>query len=273
MTRFAGSSVLITGAAQGMGKLFAQMAAERGAARLVLWDVQPVTLELTASDLRARFHSTQVQSQVVDVSNLENLLSCAQEVGPVDILLNNAGIIVGKLFIDHLPAEIDRTMTINALALMHLTHALLPQMIARRRGHIVNMASTAGLVANPRMSVYCASKWAVIGWSESLLLEMRSGRTGVNITTVMPYYIKTGMFVGVRTSPFLPMMEPEAAASAVIRAVENNRPRLLMPWQMNLLPFFKGILPASFFDYLVGRVLSVYSGMETFTGRQTQGRS
>jgi all-trans-retinol dehydrogenase (NAD+) len=273
MSKFAGSNVLITGAAQGMGKLFAQMAAERGAARLVLWDIQEAMLEATAAELRARYAGIQVQCQVVDVSITEALLKAAQVAGPIDILLNNAGVIVGKLFVDHTSAEIDRTFAVNTLALMHLANAVLPGMIEHRRGHIVNMASAAGLVANPRMSVYCSSKWAVIGWSESLLLEMRSGRTGVNVTTVMPYYIKTGMFAGVNSSTLMPLTEPENAARAIFNAIEKDRPRLRVPWQIYSLPFFKGVLPTPIFDLVVGKVLGVYGGMNTFIGRQTTDRS
>jgi all-trans-retinol dehydrogenase (NAD+) len=209
----------------------------------------------------------------VDVSITETLLKAAHVAGPIDILLNNAGIIVGKLFVDHTTAKIDRTLAVNTLALMHLSSAVLPGMIERRRGHIVNMASAAGLVANPRMSVYCSSKWAAIGWSESLLLEMRSGRTGVNVTTVMPHYIKTGMFAGVSSSSLMPLMEPKDAARAIFDAIEKNRPRLRMPWQMYALPFLKGVLPTPIFDLIVGRVLGVYSGMITFVGRKTIDRS
>jgi all-trans-retinol dehydrogenase (NAD+) len=209
----------------------------------------------------------------VDVSITETLLKAAHVAGPIDILLNNAGTIVGKLFVDHTTAKIDRALAVNTLALMHLSSAVLPGMIERRRGHIVNMASAAGLVANPRMSVYCSSKWAVIGWSESLLLEMRSGRTGVNVTTVMPYYIKTGMFAGVSSSSLMPLMEPKDAARAIFDAIEKNRPRLRMPWQMYALPFLKGVLPTPIFDLIVGRVLGVYSGMITFVGRKTIDRS
>jgi all-trans-retinol dehydrogenase (NAD+) len=273
MSKFAGSNVMITGAAQGMGKLFAQMAAERGARRLVLWDIQETPLEATAEELRTRYEGIQVQCQVVDLSITETLLKASQLTGPIDILVNNAGIIVGKLFVDHTSAEIDRSLAVNTLALMHLSSAVLPGMIARRRGHIVNIASAAGLVANPRMSVYCSSKWAVIGWSESLLLEMRSGRTGVNVTTVMPYYIKTGMFAGINSSPLMPLMEPEDAARAVFNAIEKNRPRLRIPWQTYGLPFIKGVLPTPIFDLIVGRVLGVYSSMTTFIGRQTSDRS
>ena len=96
MSKFAGSNVMITGAAQGMGKLFAQMAAERGAARLVLWDIQETILEATAEELRTLHAGIQVQCQVVDVSITDTLLKAAQLTGPIDILVNNAGIIVGR---------------------------------------------------------------------------------------------------------------------------------------------------------------------------------
>jgi all-trans-retinol dehydrogenase (NAD+) len=98
MSKFSGSNVMITGAAQGMGKLFAEMAAERGAARLALWDIQETTLGATADELRTRYAGIKVQRQVVDVSITETLLKAAHVAGPTDILLNNAGIIVGNLF-------------------------------------------------------------------------------------------------------------------------------------------------------------------------------
>ena len=147
--------------------------------------------------------------------------------------------------------------------------AVLPAMIARGRGHIVNIASAAGLVANPGMSVYCASKWAVVGWSESLLLEMREARSGVHVTTVMPYYVRTGMFAGVTSSSLLPLMEPEYAARRIVRAIEKDQPRLRIPWQIYGLPLVKGLLPAALFDLVVGKGLGVYRSMKTFTGRNT----
>jgi all-trans-retinol dehydrogenase (NAD+) len=270
MSTLAGANLLITGAAQGMGKLFAVLAAERGVARLILWDVQEDLLRLTAEELRSRFPQTVLVTQTIDLSDTQALLQAANTIGPVDILLNNAGVIVGKLFVEHTIAEIDRTIAVNTSALMHLTHSLLPEMIRRGGGHIVNIASAAGLVANPRMSVYCASKWAVVGWSESLLLEMREARSGVHVTTVMPYYVRTGMFAGVTTSALLPLMAPEYAARKIIRAIEKNRPRLRIPWQIYSLPILKGLLPASLFDLVVGKGLGVYRGMKTFTGRKAK---
>lgn len=269
MSTLAGAHLLITGAAQGMGKLVAALAAERKAARLILWDVRSDLLAVTAEELQSRYPQTVLDAQGVDVSDTQALLRAADGAGRVDILVNNAGVIVGKPFVEHTVAEIDRTIAVNTTALMHITRALLPAMIARGRGHIVNIASAAGLVANPGMSVYCASKWAVVGWSESLLLEMREARSGVRVTTVMPYYVRTGMFDGVTTSPLLPLMEPEQAARRIVRAIEKDQPRLRIPWQIYGLPAVKGLLPASVFDLVVGKGLGVYRSMKTFTGRNT----
>jgi short-subunit dehydrogenase len=269
MSTLAGANLLITGAAQGMGKLVATLAAEGKAARLILWDIRGDLLAVTAEDLRSRFPETVLVTQAVDVSDTPALLRAADTAGPVDILLNNAGVIVGKLFVEHTAAEIDRTIAVNTTALMHLTRVILPAMIARGRGHIVNIASAAGLVANPGMSVYCASKWAVVGWSESLLLEMREARSGVHVTTVMPYYVRTGMFAGVTSSSLLPLMEPEHAARRIVRAIEKDQPRLRIPWQIYGLPLVRGLLPAALFDLVVGKGLGVYRSMKTFTGRDS----
>jgi short-subunit dehydrogenase len=129
MSTLAGASLLITGAAQGMGKLFAALAAEREAARLILWDVRDDLLSVTAEELRSRFPQTVLVAQAVDVSDTRALLRAADAAGPVDILLNNAGVIVGKPFVEHTTAEMDRTIAVNTTALMYLT---------RHRGSVGN---------------------------------------------------------------------------------------------------------------------------------------
>jgi len=144
---------------------------------------------------------------------------------------------------------------------------ILPGMIERRSGHVVNIASAAGLVSNPGMSVYCASKWAMVGWSDSVRLELEAANTGVRVTTVLPYYIDTGMFEGVR-SPFIPLLRPEYAVVRIVRAIQKNKIFLRMPRLMNLVPFLKGVMPTRWFDALGGRWLGVYRSMETFRGRK-----
>jgi short-subunit dehydrogenase len=157
-------------------------------------------------------------------------------------------------------------MDINALAPMYLTRELLPGMVRRGGGHIVNVASAAGMVSNPQMSVYCASKWAVIGWSDSLRLEMESARTGVKVTTVTPYYIDTGMFAGVR-SAFIPILTPDHVANEIVAAIKRDKIFLRLPRVLNLLPLLRGIMPTRWFDRIVGEWLGVYHSMSGFRGR------
>lgn len=268
MSDFRNRVVLITGGASGIGKIMGRLALDRGAAHLVIWDQDAAALSQTAAqwaDAGPRLHTL-----AIDVTNTPALETAChallQQLQRVDILINNAGVVAGKLFQDHTAADIDRTIQVNSLAMMQLTRLLLPGMMARAEGHVCNIASAAGLIYNPKLSVYCASKWAVIGWSESLRLEMEMQHTGVRITTVAPYYINTGMFAGVRS--FIPILEPAPTARRIIRAIERNRIFLKMPGLVNLIPPVKGLLPIRWFDWLVGKVLRTHATMTHFTGRR-----
>ena len=255
MSHIEHKKALITGGASGIGKIMGRMLLEKGLGTLVIWDI----------------NETMLLHAVVNVMHTEAVLEAANllntEIGGIDILINNAGIVVGKFFTDHTHEEIDRTMMINCSALMHITKALLPGMIAARQGHIVNIASAAGMVSNPKMSVYAASKWAVIGWSDSLRLEMESIQSNVKITTVTPYYINTGMFDGVK-SRIIPIVKPETAARKIISGIESNKLFVRMPGIVYLLPFIKGILPVRWFDLIVGRWMGIYTTMKDFKGRK-----
>lgn len=265
MTQIQGQTALITGGASGIGLLMGERLLEKGLKKLIVWDVSPENIKTARARLGKRADFARID--VTDTSVVLDAVAAVADAGAtVDILINNAGIVVGKPFADHSHDEIDRTMTVNTSALMHLARAVLPGMIERRRGHIVNIASAAGMVSNPDMSVYCASKWAVIGWSESLRLEMEAARTGVKVTTVTPYYIDTGMFHGV-TSPIIPILKPEATAAKIIRAIERNRILLRMPGLVYTLPLARGLLPTRVFDLVVGRYLGIYSSMGGFEGR------
>lgn len=265
MTGISGRTALITGGASGIGLLMGEILLLKGLERLVVWDVSGANIAAAAERLgpRAEFHR-------IDVADTAALLDAAARIGEtgpsVDLLINNAGIVVGRSFVAHDHDDIDLTMQVNTTALMHLTRALLPGMIARGEGHVVNIASAAGMVSNPGMSVYCASKWAVNGWSDSLRLEMEAGNTGVRVTTVTPYYIDTGMFQGVK-SPVIPILKPEPTARRIVRAIERDRIVLRMPAIIYLLPLVRGILPARIFDLVVGRFMGIYKSMEGFTGR------
>ena len=269
MSEIKNKIALITGAASGIGKLMSKLLLQKGLHTLVIWDVNENLLQTTVAEFKEQGFN--VIPYVVDVMNTESVIATAlkvkNEVGKIDILINNAGIVVGKSFNEHSHNDIDRTMMINSNALMHITKEFLPDMIADKSGHIVNIASAAGLVSNPKMSVYVASKWAVIGWSDSLRLEMENENTNVRVTTVTPYYINTGMFDGV-TSNVIPIVDPNIAAEKIIRGIEKNKLFVRMPGIVYTLPFVKGILPVRWFDLIVGKWMGVYKSMNDFKGRK-----
>lgn len=266
MRTLKGKHVLITGGASGIGKIMGRLALELGA-ELIIWDINSTQLEETRKELSKMGI---VHGYTVDISSVEQIRSAAtqvkEKVGGIDVLINNAGIVVGKYFHEHTSQDILKTMEINANAPMLISLEFLPGMISRDSGHICNIASSAGLISNPRMSVYASSKWAVIGWSDSLRIEMQQLRKNIGVTTVTPYYINTGMFDGVRS--LIPILKPEKVARKVIRGIERNRIFVSMPWSVHFVRFSQGLLPIRLFDWFVGGVMGIYKTMDHFTGRK-----
>jgi all-trans-retinol dehydrogenase (NAD+) len=268
MSSFSNATVLITGGASGIGKLMGELVLRKGARTLLIWDRDQAGLDRVTAEFTAKGWS--VFGQYVDVTDLAGIRSAAEEVrskfGGVDFLFNNAGIVVGKVFEEHSHEEITRTMQVNADAPMHITLEFLPAMIRNGRGHIINIASAAGMTANPNMAVYVASKFSVVGWSESLRLELEKKPGNLHVTTVTPFYISTGMFHGV-TSPIVPIVRPEKAAEKIIRDTEKEKIFCRMPGIVYAIPFFKGILPQRWFDLVVGKWFGIYRSMDAFKGR------
>ena len=272
MTKIKDKTVLVTGGAAGMGRLMAIKCLEKKAKRAILWDIDEDALNKTTAELEDLGY--EIHPYVVDVSNIKHIEWAAkyvlETVGPVDILFNNAGIVVGKDFVDHSDADLTRTININVLGVMRVTRAFLPTMIEEQQGHIINIASAAGLIPNPKMSVYASSKWAVLGWSESLRLELEAFKTNkLQVTTVTPSYINTGMFDGVKAPMLTPMLEPDFVVSEIIKAVEKNKIILRKPFIVNTLPLLRGLLPAKIFDK-VAETMGVYKSMDKFKGRKKE---
>ncbi len=272
MTSFEDKTVLVTGGASGIGFLLGKKALLKGAKQLVMWDINEDALIAAASSLVGKGFS--ISTNVVDVSDAEQVQKSAEEVisevGKVDILFNNAGIIVGKAFHEHSMEDINRTMDINTKGLMYVAHAFLPGMMDTNSGNVINITSAAGLTPNPGMTVYAASKWAAVGWAESLRLELQKTHTGIKFLNVMPSYIDTGMFDGVKTPMLTPLLDPDVITSKIIRSVEKEKIHLKTPFMVKTTLFFRGILPTRVYDFIAGRVFKVYDSMETFKGRTNE---
>lgn len=263
-----GKVVLVTGGASGIGKIMVRKSLEKGARSVVIWDFNIAGMQAVETEFKT--FGKQLVTVQVDLANVSEIQAAAAKtlemVSQVDVLINNAGIVVGKQFVDHSTQEIERTMQINAIALMHTTSAFLPGMIERNSGAICNIASMAGLTAVPKMAVYVASKWAVCGWSESLRLEMKQSKKSVYVTTVMPYYINTGMFDGVK-STVIPILDPEKVTTKIIRGIEKQKPKVAIPLPFWFVRLTQGIFPQAVYDFIMGKMLGVYNTMDDFKGR------
>lgn len=269
--RFENSNVLITGGASGIGRLMGRMALEKGAKTLVIWDINAQNIASAIAELgktgNVRGYLTDVSDNAAIEASYNKTVS---ECGEIDILINCAGIVTGnKTFDMQTPDEIIRTININTVAPMLVARAMLPGMLQRGRGHICTIASAAGMLSNPRMSVYAASKWGAIGWSDSVRIELKKMKSKVHVTTVAPYYINTGMFDGVK-SRIIPILKPEYVAKKVIRAIEKNTDFKGIPFTFRFIRFFQGLLPVSWFDMIFGEWFGVYHTMDHFTGRRKE---
>ncbi|NXH10424.1 RDHE2 dehydrogenase, partial [Bucco capensis] len=266
-----GEIVLITGAGSGIGRLLSVKFASLGAT-VVLWDINEEGLKETSRLVRKN-GAVRVHSYICDCSKRQDIYRVAdqvkKEVGDVSILVNNAGIVTGKAFLDCPDSLVEKTMEVNIMAHFWTYKAFLPAMIASNHGHLVSIASSAGLVGNNRISDYCASKFAAVGFTESVYLEMRDlGKTGVKTTIVCPFFIATGMFDGCKTRwpTLLPMLEPEYVAEKIISAVRQEQEIVIIPRSLYFLIPLKHILPGKA-ALLVRDYLGLSRMMDSFKGR------
>jgi len=164
---------------------------------------------------------------------------------------------------------IERTFKVNTIAMFWTTKAFLPKMLENNHGHIVTIASSAGIIGVNGLADYCASKFGAVGFDESLRFELRKlGKTGVHTTCICPYYINTGMFDGVKSKfpILLPVLEQNDATRQIMNAVKRNQPILIMPDFASKVPLARALLPLQLFDPLM-EFFGVSNTMDEFKGR------
>ncbi|MGD8317370.1 MAG: SDR family oxidoreductase [Myxococcales bacterium] len=252
MSSLQAKRVLITGGAQGIGFEMAKKFAEHGA-ELVIADIDDEKLAEAKSKLE-ELHA-RVWCFRVDVTNPTSIASLraqvAAEAGPVDILVNNAGVVFGGPFTeipldDHL-----KTYEVNVLGLVAMTYAFLPDLIERPEAHLVHIASASGFIGLPYGASYASSKWAVIGFGESIRAELKlMGHEHVHTTIVCPSYIGTGMFEGAAAPKATHILEPDEIATKIVHAVERNKVHVLEPFMVKLTPLLRDLLPTPLYDRL-----------------------
>jgi len=253
--------------------LFTERAIAERASAVVLWDVNETALNDTLAELAGS--PAELSGYVVDVADPASVADAAaavlDDLGRIDVLINNAGIVRGNRYFWETDLERDTKLTIdvNTLGPMYVAHAFLPAMVAGPGDcRLLNLASAAGFTPNPRMAVYAASKWAVIGWSDSVRLELKQAHLDhVKVTTVCPYYVRTGMFEGAKSAPLLPILDPGEVVEEAWSAMLAGRPFVVLPKTVMLSEMLKGVIPTGVRDFIADHVIGVYHTMEDFTGR------
>lgn len=247
-----GRTVLITGSANGLGRLLAQEFARRGA-QLVLLDIDIEGNKLLAEELCSKGRSA--HAYYCDLSRKTDLYSVIaqikRDIGHVDILINNAATLSGKPVLQCSDSAIEKVFEVNTMAYIWLTKALLPDMLNRKQGHVVNIASLAGFVGVNGLADYCASKSAIIGFTEALGYELKQMKaTGVHLSLVCPSYMEEGMFAQCK-SRFPAPLKSERAVKMILQGILTNQKRIFVPWYAQYIPAVKSVLPVSAFTALL----------------------
>ena len=229
-----GRTAILTGASKGLGVYIAQALAKQGTNLVLAARSVSALEEVRKAVERLGVRAVAVPTDVGDRSALESLVERSRsEFGAIDILVNNAGIELTLAYHKLTPEEIEEIVRVNLIAPMHLTWLVLPDMLERGQGHIVNMSSLAGKAGSAYGEPYGATKAGLIGFTQSLRGSYR--RSGVSASVVCPgfvagegMYAKTKEEFGVEAPRLLGVSKPEAVARGVLRAIKKDLPEVIV---------------------------------------------
>ena len=241
--------IFITGASNGIGKQLASDLAARGAIVIGCGRARDRLVETLKEVRKLSPKSLMIACDIGDAEQVHGMMQkVLTDFGRIDILINNAGIGMRKPFVETPLETIEAIMRTNYLGAVYCTHEVLPSMIARRSGHIVNISSGAGKIGTLNMAAYCASKFAMNGWSESLYHELKA--LDINVSIICPGPVATEFNRDFRDSE--PKSPPALFVSAadvsrqVIRTIERNKFEVVIPRWLSLMCLVKRYAPNLF---------------------------
>jgi short-subunit dehydrogenase len=245
MKDIGGKVVVVTGASRGLGRSIAQTLFDHGMKVVITARSAGELDEVQKQMDRSAVRSLAVVADVTKAADRVGLLAAAKaRFGVVDVLVNNAGTDHPEFFAEADFGRVERMVDLNLVALMAMTHLVLPEMIARRFGHVVNIASVAGLAPVPYAAVYSATKHAVIGFSQSIRYEV--GEHGVGVSVVCPGFVRdAGLYhENSRAGKKQPTVSPAEVGNAVIAAITGDRGRVVVsPAAVKLAPLLTAVSP------------------------------
>ncbi|MFA2690188.1 SDR family oxidoreductase [Bacillus mycoides] len=253
--------IVITGASSGIGEQVAMQVAEQGATPVLMARTEE-KLQALADKIKVTYN-TSCYYYVLDVSEETKVQSVfskvLQEVGRIDILVNNAGFGIFKTFEDASMDEVKDMFQVNVFGLVACTKAVLPNMVKRNEGQIINIASLAGKIATPKSSAYAATKHAVLGFTNSLRMELSN--TNVYVTAINPGPIDTNFFeIADQSGTYVKnmgryMLKPTYVAEQIVKAMQTKKREVNLPKWMGMGPKLYALFPG-LFERVAGKSLS-----------------
>jgi NAD(P)-dependent dehydrogenase (short-subunit alcohol dehydrogenase family) len=237
-----GKTIAITGAARGIGFATAKALLARGA-RVVIGDRDVALGESAVAKLS---NLGPVSGYPLDVADPESFAAFLDKAradggGHIDVLINNAGVMPVGPFLDHTEQTIRSAIEVNFYGVINGCRLVLPEMVKRRRGHIVNVASLAGMLAVPGQALYAGTKFAVVGLSTALADEYAP--QGVEVSCVMPTFTNTELISGTATGGMTAPVEPEEIAEAVVKTLDKPKTIVSVPYSLRFIAAATAFLP------------------------------
>jgi NAD(P)-dependent dehydrogenase (short-subunit alcohol dehydrogenase family) len=238
----AGQVVAITGGARGIGRATAAALIAQGA-RVAIGDIEASLAQRTAEELGGG--TIGLALDVTDRDSFDAFLTQVEEqLGPLDVLINNAGIMPIGPFVEETDATAKRMIDINLHGVIFGSKLALERFLPRGRGHLVQIASAAGKAGFPGGATYCATKHAVVGLSEAIRAEVRG--TNIGVSVVMPTVVNTELGSGLPTTRGIKHVQPEDVADAIVEALQTGRFDVFVPRSMAPVIRFTAVVPRRF---------------------------